>query len=423
MTGVDNSGANFLLAGYFRRASQVGGVHLMKDQRLLGVFLALGQRCGRVDSQVHRMTDYVDVFVAGGGPAGLAAAIAARQKGFRVTVADGAAPPVDKACGEGMMPETLAALRSLGVNISPCEGSRFPGVRFVQEGRTATASFPHGQGIGLRRPLLHQKLIARAEQCGVELLWKTPMTGLDADGVSAGGRKIRARWIVGADGLGSRVRRWSDLDAARSSAKRYAVRRHYHVRAWTDFAEVHWGERVQAYVTPIGADEVCVVMIGERGEDAAFERGLTGLPELRERLRGAVPGSRERGAVTFSKSLRNVQRGNVALIGDASGSVDAITGEGLRLAFHQAPALAEAMAAGSLRSYQQAHRELEKRPMIMGRLMLLLARRPALRKRVVASFSAKPQLFARLLALHLGQGTPAEVLTTGAELGWQLLVA
>ena len=55
-----------------------------------------------------------DVLVIGGGPAGLAAAIAASKKGFRVAVADGAKPPIDKACGEGLMPNTVAALRDSG---------------------------------------------------------------------------------------------------------------------------------------------------------------------------------------------------------------------------------------------------------------------------------------------------------------------
>ncbi len=56
-----------------------------------------------------------DVFVAGGGPAGLAAAIATRQAGLTVTLADAARPPIDKACGEGIMPEGMAALRRLGI--------------------------------------------------------------------------------------------------------------------------------------------------------------------------------------------------------------------------------------------------------------------------------------------------------------------
>src|SRR5262249_9662522 len=149
-----------------------------------------------------------DVFVIGGGPAGLAAAIAARQTGMDVTVADGASPPIDKTCGEGMTPETLTALRGLGVKLSCSDGFRFSGIRFSQRGATASARFPAGYGLGLARPVLHEKLIARAEECGVRLLWRTPITGLEENGVLARGRKVRARWIVGADGLPSRVRRW-----------------------------------------------------------------------------------------------------------------------------------------------------------------------------------------------------------------------
>ena len=48
-----------------------------------------------------------DVFAIGGGPAGLAAAIAARRRGFDVTLADSSVPPIDKACGEGVMPDGL----------------------------------------------------------------------------------------------------------------------------------------------------------------------------------------------------------------------------------------------------------------------------------------------------------------------------
>lgn len=367
--------------------------------------------------------DMVDVFVVGGGPAGLAVAIAAKQKGMRVMVADGAAPPIDKTCGEGMMPETQAALCSLGVRLNPCEGFHFKGTRFVQPGLSISANFPAGQGLGLARPLLHEKLIARAEECGVRLLWKTPVMGIEPQAVFARGRKIPARWIVGADGLASRVRRWGGLEQACSSTLRFANRRHYRIAPWSDYVEIHWGERAQAYVTPIARDEVSVVLIGERSKDAEFQSAFESLPLLRERLRGAELSGRERGAVTSSRSLKNVQRGNVALLGDASGSVDAITGEGLRLAFRQAFALTEAIESGTLENYEHEHYELQKRPLLMARLMVLLGRHAILRGRVLQSFSRKPELFARLLAFHVGQGTPAELLSAGAALGWQLLAA
>jgi len=367
--------------------------------------------------------DMVDVFVIGGGPAGLAVAIAARQKGMSVVVADGAAPPIDKTCGEGMTPETLAALGSLGVRLNPCEGFHFKGIRFVQPGLNVFANFPAGQGIGLARPLLHEKLIARAEECGVRLLWRTPVMAIEPQAVFARGRKILTRWIVGADGLASRVRRWGSLEPACSSTLRFANRRHYRVTPWSDFVEIHWGQRVQAYITPIARDEVSVVFIGERSKDAEFESAFESLPDLRERLRGAELTGRERGAVTSSRCLKNVQRHNVALLGDASGSVDAITGEGLRLAFRQAFALTDAIESGTLQSYEHEHRELQKRPLLMARLMVLLGRHAMLRGRVLRSFSRKPELFAKLLAFHVGQATAAELLSTSAALGWQLLAA
>src|SRR5215467_891229 len=158
------------------------------------------------------MNDKTDVFVVGGGPAGLAVAIAARQRGMSVIVADGAEPPIDKTCGEGMAPETLAALRSLGVTLDPGQGFRFQGIRFVDEDTSVCAAFPHGLGLGLARPILHEKLIARAENCGVQLLWKAPVTAIEPDAVMARGRRIRTRWILGADGIASRMRRWGRLE-------------------------------------------------------------------------------------------------------------------------------------------------------------------------------------------------------------------
>ncbi|MFY9851080.1 MAG: FAD-dependent oxidoreductase, partial [Trebonia sp.] len=52
----------------------------------------------------------IDVLVAGGGPAGLATAIRCAQAGLSVTVAEPRAVPIDKACGEGLMPSAVARL-------------------------------------------------------------------------------------------------------------------------------------------------------------------------------------------------------------------------------------------------------------------------------------------------------------------------
>ncbi len=362
------------------------------------------------------------VLVIGGGPAGLAAAIAARMKGFDVAVADGVKPPIDKACGEGLLPGTIAALRELGVAISPDDGQAFRGVCFVDAANSAEASFSGASGFGVRRTVLHQKMVERAQECGITLLWNTPVTGLSASGAILGGKGMKARWIIGADGIHSRVRRWVSLDAKGQREIRYAQRRHFRVKPWTDCMEIHWGKRAQVYVTPLGNDEICVALIS-RDPRMRLQDAWKEFPTLAGHLRHAQPTSAERGAVTVTCKLDQVYKDNIALIGDASGSVDAVTGEGLCLSFQQASALAGALSSENLENYQRDHRRLAKRPNTMSRLLLLLDRYPSVRKRVLQCLAAEPELFARLLAAHLGESSPKFLAATGLRLGWELLTA
>ncbi|HEY2118014.1 MAG TPA: hypothetical protein VGH37_02415, partial [Candidatus Acidoferrum sp.] len=140
-------------------------------------------------------------------------------------------------------------------------------------------------------------------------------------------------------------------------------------------------------------------------------------------LEKAELSSRERRAITSMHTLENVYRGNVALVGDASGSVDAITGEGLRLAFSQALELAAGMRRGELREYQSFHRQLAKRPTWMGRLLVMLGRHAAMRRRAIKSLAANPGIFEEFLAIHGGHSTAPKILAAGARMGWEFLAA
>jgi menaquinone-9 beta-reductase len=363
-----------------------------------------------------------DVFVIGGGPAGLAAAIAARQKGMSVTVADGGEPPIDKPCGEGLLPETLAALAELNVELPRGAGIRFRGIRFVEGDMALRADFPRGEAIGIRRTLLHESLLARAKECGVKLLWRTPVIGIEKGEVRVGERIVSSRYIAGADGSGSRTRRRCGFGRSRGTM-RFASRRHYRIKPWAEYLEIYWGARAQAYVTPVSEEEVCVVVLADTSEEAQFAKTWANWPSLEERLANAEVTGRDKGAVTSMNSLRRVCRGSVALIGDASGSVDAITGDGLRLAFCQALELAEAMRRGDLQRYEMAHRRLMRRPTWMGRTMLFFGRSPGIRQRAFKSMAARPELFAQLLAIHAGEGTASQWVGTGARLGWEFFAA
>ncbi len=375
-----------------------------------------------------------DVFVVGGGPAGLAAAIAARQQGLSAMVADGGEPPIEKPCGEGLLPETQVALAELGVSVPRKEGYRFGGIRFLDGDVSVRAEFSHGDAIGLRRTLLHSLLIARAEQCGVELFWKTPVTGISPEEVQLPKHGVSSRWIVGADGSASRVRQWAGLATTKQSEvnekdraslfenhTRFASRRHYRIKPWTKYLEIYWGAQAQAYVTPVSEEEVCVVVLADTPERAKFAETWANWPSLERRLANAGLAGKERGAITSMHSSPNVRRGNVALVGDASGSVDAITGDGLRLAFRQGVALAEAMKWGDLARYENTHRRLMRRPTWMGRIMLMLGRHSAMRQRAIRSLTARPEIFAEFVAFHVGENNAVKLLGTGARLGWEFL--
>jgi flavin-dependent dehydrogenase len=367
------------------------------------------------------MVKATDVFIIGGGPAGLAAAIAARQRGFDVIVADGSQPAIDKPCGEGLMPDGRQALGKLGISI-PAENSHsFRGIRFVSGDLSVEASFPNGSGIGVRRTVLHGIMVERAAAAGVSLLWQTPVTGLHPDGVLLGSELVRSRWIVGADGGCSLVQRWAGLDRYASNSIRFAFRRHYRVPPWSDCMELHWGPRCQVYVTPIAADEICVALIS-RDPHLRLNAALAAFPQLAARLQGALQTSSERGAISATRKLRHVYHGRVALIGDASGAVDAITGEGLCLSFRQAEVLAECFETGDLRHYQQVHRKLARRPALMARLMLTLDWKTSFRQRVMRAFRSDPRLFGRMLAMHVGALSPPEFAVDGLTLGWRALI-
>ncbi len=371
-----------------------------------------------------------DVFVIGGGPAGLAAAIAARQQGLSVMLADGARPPIDKACGEALMPDAIAALDQLGIEVPAQDACRLRGVRFLssatsKQALTADADFPSGLcAIAIRRTALHRTMIDRAAEAGVDLLWQTAVTGIaqspSQTEVQLGERKIRARWIIGADGAYSRVRHWANLEAYSRSALRYSFRRHYRVRPWSKCMEIYWGKRSQAYATAISDHEVCVA-VASHDPKLRLDEALNEFPELSGRLDAAS--SIEKGSISANRKLKRVWRKNIALIGDASGTVDAITGEGLGLAFNQALVLANSLRTGTLAAYQSAHRRLALRPTFMARLMLTLDGRPRLQQRVLKTFRQRPEIFRSLVAFHVGSLSPLNLALDGLSLGWGLLTA
>ena len=343
---------------------------------------------------------FASVCVVGGGPAGLAAAIALRRQGCKVTLVDCTVPPADKACGEGLMPDSIAALHQMGIELPDEVGCPFRGIRFTDGSSSVTADFPVGVAKGVRRTALHWLMVQHAADLGVSLFWNARNVRLLGTGISFDGHSIHADLIVGADGQNSHVRRQAALDEVAHEKRRFGFRRHYRIAPWSPYMELHWGPTSQIYVTPVSPGEVCLAVIS-RNSRFRLDQALDDFPDLKRRVHDAEPASRELGALSVSRRLRRVQKGKVALIGDASGSVDAITGEGMCLGLKQAQALASAVKSGNLAAYEQTHRALMRRPRAMSSLMLTLEH-PGLQRRVLAGLARSPQTFESLLAVHVG---------------------
>lgn len=330
-----------------------------------------------------------DLIVVGGGPVGLVAAIHARLAGLSVVVLEPRGTPIDKACGEGLMPGAVAELRRLGV--APA-GMPIRGITYRQGGHEARAQFQGDPGLGVRRTVLHNALCDRAQELAV--VRKVGHAGVvtqASDHVRAG--DLRASYLIGADGLHSRVRRSLGLarPARRRHPRRYGIRQHFQLAPWTDAVEVHWGRDAEVYVTPVAPDTVGVAALGPAPLD--LERILASVPALSERLRGVRPVGRPMAAGPMRQGSRRRVAGQVLLVGDAAGYVDAITGEGLRLGFREAAAAVASIAAGRPQDYEAAWARITRSYRLLAGGLVWWATRPALRPAIVPAASAMPGLF------------------------------
>jgi flavin-dependent dehydrogenase len=294
------------------------------------------------------------------------------------------------------MPGALAALRRLGVDPA---GRDFGGIAYVSATQRVEHRFDGGAGRGVRRTVLHAAMAERVDALGIPVVHgRVSSVAQDPDRVRAewDGGGASAGWMIAADGLHSTVRRLvgSERAPVPAAKRRFGIRRHFEVAPWSDLVEVHWTPDVEAYVTPVDEGTVGVALLGPPHVD--FDDALARIPQLVEHLDGARASSSTRGAGPLRQRTTHRVTGRVLLAGDASGYVDALTGEGLRVGFAQARSAVRSIADGDPGRYERAWARDTRDFRILTSALVAAARSP-FRDRIVPAAVASPALFGRIV--------------------------
>jgi menaquinone-9 beta-reductase len=370
-----------------------------------------------------------DVVVIGGGPAGLAAAIVLARRGIETVLVERSEFPVDKPCGEGVLPNGVAALERLGLARAELErhGHPIAGIRYISQAqRMAEARFVGAAGLGLRRTELSRLLLAQATALpALQMVAKTRaevrLIERERPEVTIGDQRFRPRLVIGADGLTSHVRRSCGIPIDIHPDRRWGMRRHFDNKPWTDHVEVYFANGVEAYVTPLERGINVAFLwrqehVNAEPRHGAFEAFVRDVPALARRLAGANPTDRVLASGPFRQQPRERSRNGLLLMGDAAGYVDAITGEGVGLALAQAEALehtvaplfdetpvdAPAITSAQLQPYLAASDAACRSNRDLTRLLVVLSRHPWIVERVIRALSRDPALFQHCLRANMG---------------------
>jgi flavin-dependent dehydrogenase len=337
-----------------------------------------------------------DLLIAGGGPAGLTTALYAASAGLDCVVLEPRPGPIDKACGEGLMPGAVTALAHLGVHP---EGTPIRGIRYRNDKRSAQATFRGPPGLGVRRTELHATLHQAVLAAGVPIV-EASAEGLTQNEHAVTAAGMSARYLVAADGLHSPIRHALQLQCpSPAQTRRWGQRQHFAIAPWTDHVEVLWSPTSEAYITPVAAHLLGVAVLSStRG---SFESHLAAFPQLAARL-PAEGATAVRGAGPLRQPSRRRVLGRVLLVGDAAGYIDAITGEGLDLAFTSARVAVRCIRADTPQRYERDWAAASRNSRALTASLLWTAHHPPLRAAIVPLAATVPGLF-RLVVHQLAR--------------------
>jgi menaquinone-9 beta-reductase len=328
-----------------------------------------------------------EVLVVGGGPAGSSVAYALATAGVDVHVVDRAHFPRPKPCAEYLSPEASRILASMGAleRVESTGAAALAGVRVrAPNGRVIAGDFiaSHGfrgyrdRGLSVRREVLDDILLDAARSAGARVTEGVRVTGFAAPGTTpginvldaSGQRELRARLIIGADGLRSVIARRLGVARSLRWPKRLALVSHYaNVADVGEHGEMHVERDGYVGIADVGngLTTVALVVPARRSRELSADRGafldawLRARPHLAPRFARATRETPVVATGPFASHARRAWAPGVALVGDAADFFDPFTGEGIYAALRGGELLAPfAREVVTARSDSAANRAL-----------------------------------------------------------------